>query len=201
RLIPENRSEQFLRRIQSEKKPSLRLWAPLITHKITTFQHPFYIAKLLDREEFVEFTEEEVTRERRKLRVIRFSVMLLELLPKFTDSASHMYSQYTVISALNDLLENNIPPDEKNKVERKSVSITNCPSFIDELLRYGFVQRVVRDSNSKTVSIFDRSYNFDYTDRLERFKYWLTFKEMMPEKVDWKLIDIEQLNDQDDVVQ
>ncbi|MCI5164587.1 MAG: hypothetical protein D3903_00515, partial [Candidatus Electrothrix sp. GM3_4] len=41
RLIPENRSEQFFRRIQSEKKPSLRLWAPLITHKITTFQHPF----------------------------------------------------------------------------------------------------------------------------------------------------------------
>ncbi|MCI5168501.1 MAG: hypothetical protein D3903_21015 [Candidatus Electrothrix sp. GM3_4] len=40
--MTENRSEQFLRRIQSEKKPSLRLWAPLITHKITTFQHPFY---------------------------------------------------------------------------------------------------------------------------------------------------------------
>lgn len=76
--------------------------------------------------------------------------------------------------------------------------VASFPDFADEFLMYGFMQRVHRDrprdnTGSRMGSVLSAmrigpTYHLVYTDKLERFKFWLAFNDMLPDRITGKLI-------------
>jgi len=157
-----------------------------------------YIRECLDRFEPVEFRErEKVEGGMRTIGTILFEVSALSILPGIADSQHYEYSDAAVVMLLRDTLEPHIEGYDRQSKDR-SLAVTRSPELADELLMYGFVQRVHHDRPKNErggvlgILSYGPSHHFVYTDRLERFKYWLAFKGSLPQEVTWRKIPPEQ---------
>ena len=163
-----------------------------------------YIAQQLSREEIVEFTEEKYdnARNKERLRIIYFNISVLSLLSEIAGSRYYECSDGILINRINELLECKIPNIKKER--NIYISISRYPDIMDELLRYGLVTRSIVEnkqiSGMKRTMLFHSAYHLIYTDRLERFKYWLTSKGMMPDGLIWSLIKIEEISSKNNTV-
>jgi hypothetical protein len=142
----------------------------------------------MDRQEIVEFQEQKkVEGKKQVIRTICFKVSILSILPVVSNSKNYEYADYYLSETLKTILEPHVPGhDRENKA--RSLVVTRSPEIADELLMYGFVQRVQYEP-PKGQLIIGRGnkllHRFVYTDRMERFKYWLAFKGSLPKKLSW----------------
>jgi hypothetical protein len=151
-----------------------------------------YIYARLNRQEVVELQERRTVGGKQEAgRKTRFSVAVLPVLSRIADSRHCEYSSTSVVLALGALLEPHTPgydPEDK----AMSLAVTCYPALADELLMYGFVQRVHRARAAGTPAVFammgrGSEYHFVYTDRWERFRYWLAFKGFLSGETGWSV--------------
>ena len=120
-----------------------------------------------------------------------FGVHVGSLLPRLSGSSNYVYDRHDiyhlVLNAISPTLpgKNALPDDER-------VELSAWPDIGDELLMYGFVSRFHKNtqptSNTVTKMLFvgHQPYGLMYTEKLERFKYWLARKGKLPNKVLWR---------------
>lgn len=63
------------------------------------------------------------------------------------------------------------------------------PDIENELLMYGFVQRVhvpPPGADDLYYTTFYKDFKFVYFGRIDRFKYWLAFNGLLPQEIFWK---------------
>jgi hypothetical protein len=150
-----------------------------------------YIWKKLDRLEVVEF-EEKIERDKHKWELIcthKFLVHIGSLIPFISDSSNSAYDSYLIHNLLENLLK---PPLKKyENLDKKNIRIElkSYPDIGDELLMYGFTQRVhipPPQGENQFIGVIHISFKFVYSERIDRFKYWLTFKGLLPAKIVWR---------------
>lgn len=90
----------------------------------------------------------------------------------------------------------------ENIKENICLALPHYPNIGDELLLYGFIERrenpqLQQSSNHRSflMPIMPiQSYVLVYTSKLERFKYWLAYKNLLPKEIEWKLVEEKSSN-------
>lgn len=95
--------------------------------------------------------------------------------------------------SLHTLLIEYVFPNLRNKripLTEEEVEV-KCNDLSEELLMFGFIERRERPQPPNQVSItrtlFPALYTCVYTQKFERFKYWLTVNNEKPEKIEWRI--------------
>lgn len=152
-----------------------------------------YIQREFDRFEPVTFEKTEKSNESgSQPRVIardKFEVNIGTLLPFIADSKHSEYRRTSVVDLLRNTLEPGLPVNDSEQKDWH-LSAGNYLDLADELLMYGFVERVSRESSPNEGRIaflrIGPSYHFVYTSRVERYKYWLAYKGLFPDTIVWR---------------
>jgi hypothetical protein len=128
-----------------------------------------------------------------KDRLLHIEVDLLSLIPFITDIEHAYYSKRTITEGLLDLLK----LSEDFKI-MKGTGETEIPVDIDigdELLTFGLIERrenpyfrVGESSTSKFLMALQSPYNYAYTAKMARFKYWLAYNNSYPARINWSII-------------
>lgn len=158
---------------QGEVRDFEYIWAKLSRYEPATFRHT------QGRNE----SQREISR-------YVFSVHIGSLLPHLSDASNYVYDRYDVFHLVRNALASQVP-DKPALPQGEAVELASWPDIGDELLMYGFVTRFHKGSrpsgSSHTlVRIRDRPYALMYTEKLERFKYWLAVEGKMPQEIQWK---------------
>ncbi len=153
-----------------------------------------YIKEQLDYDESAAFVmvDEENTKENK---AIRIKVNLLSLVPFISDIKNHTYSISNISQCLEGLFL-------ANSVEKKTYQnfIVIEPPQIDigeKLLVYGLIERKENPNFSNEVksvfrSLAEPAFKFFFNAKIERFKYWLTFNNLLPTEVKWSIMEEKQ---------
>lgn len=150
-----------------------------------------YIWKKLDRFESVNF-EEKVQYEKNKWKPIRthnISVHIGSLIPFISKASNSDYHSYWFQHLLEDLLKSHLKKEERLDQKDILIDLKSYPDIGDELLMYGFVQRVhipPPQHSDMFVTIMHQSIKLVYSERIDRFKYWLAFKGFLPQDIIWR---------------
>lgn len=153
-----------------------------------------YIWEKLDRLESVKF-EEKVKREGNEWELIcthKFSVHIGSLIPFISDSTNSDYESYLIYHLLEDLLKPHLKKEKNLDEKNIRIDLKSYPDIGDELLMYGFTQRVHIPPPQEENQFFramHRSFKFVYSERIDRFKYWLAFKGLLPQEIIWRAED------------
>ena len=148
-----------------------------------------YICAQLDRYEPVAFRHAKGKGESQmEIGRYTFYVHVGSLLPRLSDASNYVYHEYDVYNLIDDALAAQVP-DKAQLPEDESVELASSPDLADELLMYGFVTRFHKGPGSSNASIFrsmgGRPYALMYTEKIERFKYWLAVEGKMPNEIRW----------------
>ena len=152
-----------------------------------------YIWGQLDRYEPITFSHAKGKGEsHREIGRYTFYVHVGSLLPRLSDASNYVYDIYAVYHLVRDALAAQVP-DKTKLPEDEAVELASFPNLADELLRYGFVTRFHKgtrpssDSRSFLIGVMgDGPYVLMYTEKIERFKYWLAVEGKMPNAIRWK---------------
>jgi len=150
-----------------------------------------YIWKKLDRFENVNI-EETAKREGNEWEGVcihKFSFHIGSLIPFISDSNHSHYESYLIDELLEGLLKPYLKKGKKVDEKRIGLVLKSCPDIGDELLMYGFTKRVhIPPSKEENTffTVMHSSFRFVYSERIERFKYWLAFKGLLPEEINWR---------------
>lgn len=157
-----------------------------------------YIWKKLDRFESVNF-EEKVKYEKNQWKPIRthnISVHIGSLIPFISNVGNSDYRSYWFQQLLEDLFKSHLKKEERLDQKDILIESKSYPDIGDELLMYGFVQRVhippPQQNNllvSTIVGTMHNSFKLVYSERIDRFKYWLAFKGFLPQDIIWRTDD------------
>lgn len=124
---------------------------------------------------------------------LTFFFHVASLLPKLSGASNYVYNENDLIRLLRDTLGDQIPNNfELAKGEK--YELVSSPRIADELLRYGFVTRFHKGISSTSDShayhpfraMQNGPYVLMYTERIERFKYWLAVEGKLPNDIQWK---------------
>lgn len=106
------------------------------------------------------------------------------LLFKLSSPDEFIHEKYDITRVLRSLET----PSAINLLADETVELFSSIDIADELLMYGFITRfhkgtVPRNEKPSFVLMGDKQYVLMYTEKLERFKYWLAVKELIPEEL------------------
>jgi hypothetical protein len=154
-----------------------------------------YIWEKLDRFESVNF-EEKVKYEKNQWKSIRthnISVHIGSLIPFISKASNSDYHNYWFQKLLEDLLKSHLKKEERLDQKDILIDLKSYPDIGDELLMYGFVQRVhippPQHRDLFVTTIMHQSIKLVYSERIDRFKYWLAFKGFLPQDIIWRTDD------------
>jgi hypothetical protein len=121
-----------------------------------------------------------------------FYVQVGSLLPRLSDASNYEYGEKDVYHLIRDALAAQIP-GKADLPEDEAVELAFYPDLADELLMYGFVTRFHKGTrqiggsrSSLPGFMWDRPYALMYTEKIERFKYWLAVEGRVPNEIRWK---------------
>lgn len=154
-----------------------------------------YIWQKLDRFENADF-EESAKHEGNEWELIsthKFSVHIGSLIPHISDSANSDYERYLISHLLEDLFTPYLKRNNKLQEEKGSrLDLKTYPDIGNELLMYGFAKRVhipPPQGKDRILTVMHRPFKLVYSERLDRFKYWLAFKGLLPQEIIWRVED------------
>jgi hypothetical protein len=109
------------------------------------------------------------------------------LLPALSNSSNYTYSGRSI----GDLLSYEVPKALPPKHADEKIYLFSAPEIGDELLMYGFLFRFLKNTppnnTLKTfVTVNSDRYGLMYTDKLERFKYWMALKGKLEGVIKWR---------------
>jgi hypothetical protein len=145
-----------------------------------------YIYNQLNRFENIEIEIRQQTRpNENKLDLnINCSINLASLIPIISNSDNHEYSWYVISDKiLREIFQ--------NQTEREKCSVVEIENIDGELLRYGlltknYIPPVSMNGNNGFGSVLGMrgdEYRLVFSQKLERFKYWLDVNGKMPERI------------------
>lgn len=148
-----------------------------------------FITSKLDRfEQFeIEISLQEQVGEKQQVKWViqsaeRYEVNLLSIIPFISSARDYTFSAYDVSYIL---LENLFPKDESGN--HKKIECNQYPDLSNELLMYGLLARTPSpppQGNHEILSMMrGSSYELVFTEKMEKFKYWMAFNRKMPSKV------------------
>jgi hypothetical protein len=113
-----------------------------------------------------------------------FEVHIGSLLPAISKASEYEYF------GINQILQSQVPKELPVKANDERINLISKLEIGNELLMYGFLSRFNKNTSSTgPVSSFtfitDR-YGLMYTDKLERFKYWMALKGNLADEVRWR---------------
>lgn len=179
------RLEAELRLAEIEKKEASSVFPEAETQDFE------YIWRKLDRYEPVTFrhTTGKGDSKREIERYVIF-VHIGSILPQLSDASKYVYDKHDVYYLIRNALRAKEVVGKEHLSEDEAVDLASSPDVADELLMYGFVTRFhkgIRSSTpGRTLLSRDTPYVLMYTEKLERFKYWLAVKGKMPREIQWK---------------
>jgi len=121
-----------------------------------------------------------------------FEVELLSFFPAITSCRQWDYSDHLVLRSLEKALYP-IILEENPGLADAELSISQYPQLAADFLMYGFVRRIYREPPSSArldgmLGAFKLSNarKLEYMEKVERFKYWLTYNEESPTEIKWR---------------
>ncbi|WP_020482536.1 DUF4062 domain-containing protein [Methylomonas sp. MK1] len=113
----------------------------------------------------------------------KYSVNLASLVPFISASGKHKYDWFSI----SDIIISEIIFDEN--IKKDKFSVVHNQNFSDELLMYGFLAKIYippvsGGENSILGMVRGDTFRLIYSEKLERYKYWLNVNGKMPEHVD-----------------
>lgn len=112
--------------------------------------------------------------------VEQYEVNLSSLIPFISSPRTFEYSH----RGINDLLIEQLhSKKERDKNKNNKYECKQCPELSDELLMYGLLTRVhipPPQGEGRIARMMYRSYKLAYTEKMEKFKYWMAFNKKMP---------------------
>lgn len=150
-----------------------------------------YVWKALDRYDRATFLHTKGSgTSRHEIATYEFLVHVGSILLRLSGASSYEYQQNAVFSLVRSAIDAGIPQTGKLPKDER-VECVSCPNIGDELLMYGFVTRFHKGSppstgTSRVLLLADRPYALMYTEKLERFKYWLAVQGTAPRDVLWE---------------
>jgi len=125
------------------------------------------------------------------IKQVNVFVHIRSLLPFLAGPNDFEHKSDSVFNLLKDLFEP-IQQLKENRAEKISVRFDICPDLSDRLLIFGLLERRERpqyrsDSAVQTRLHFGppRLYTCIYTQKMDRFKYWISFNGIMPSAIEW----------------
>ncbi len=189
-------------RLEAEMQlQSLRLQQEPTIFSISERSDFGYILKKLDRYEEVVFQHIRDERQLGKAPLVglgeqrgpqilteyHFKFNLISIIPRISGVESHLYHVYHIEKLIKDELKDHLP---KNLSEKESLKLSLYPDPAIELLMYGMLDRYyenVIDQTSRSYLRQKRSSMLLFTDKLERFKYWLAIEGKLPDRIQWSV--------------
>ncbi len=129
---------------------------------------------------------------RREIDRYTFYIHVGSLLPRLSNASKYVYDAYDIRHLVGTALASQLPGKTYLRAD-EVIELASFPNLADELLMYGFVSRFHKGTGSNRGSrssafdfMTDRPYVLMYTDKIERFKYWLAVEGKIPNKILWK---------------
>lgn len=142
-----------------------------------------YIYNKLNRLENIEITIRIDKTEKYKIITQKYSINLASLIPFISTSNTPIF-HWSSISA--KILDQLFPDRAKDR--SKTFSVSGLNNLTDELKMYGLLKIIYRPPASETglQSFLSRqgSYQLNYSEKLDRYKYWLNINGIMPEDIE-----------------
>ena len=115
------------------------------------------------------------------------------LLPALSGSSKYVYDQYEIHRLAYGALSQGQSVLDALPTNG-SMEVKSCPDIGDELLRYGFLSRFHKptpatpasDSSIRFFLSGNSPYCLMFTEKLERFKYWLARNDRLAEDIQWR---------------
>jgi hypothetical protein len=153
-----------------------------------------YIWEKLDRFESINFEEKKHTGENKELICNhKFTVHIGSLIPFISDITNSDYRRYVIYNLLINLLKSHLMKEKNINNKEYSLEIKSYPDIGNELLMYGFTQRVHTPSTKeenrihRIINMPPCDIKFIYSEKIDRFKYWLAYKGLLPKEVIWRI--------------
>jgi hypothetical protein len=107
-------------------------------------------------------------------------VHVRSIVPFLAAAKEFEYRDASIPNALRLWIEPNLTPvGSKTRTE-----LMDYPDFTEKLVMFGFVERRERPQSAQN-TFLEQLYTLVYTQKIERFKYWLAFNEILPEEIKW----------------
>ncbi|MDD5277369.1 MAG: DUF4062 domain-containing protein [Methylovulum sp.] len=116
---------------------------------------------------------------------INYSINLASLIPIISKSDNHEYKWYLISDKiLREIFQ--------NQTEREKYSVVEIENMDSELLRYGlltknYIPPVPMNGNDPFRSVLGMNrgdvYRLIFSEKLERYKYWLSVNDKIPERI------------------
>lgn len=137
----------------------------------------------------------------KNIRELAINIHIRSIIPFLAGSSDFEHTERTVYYVVKKNIEP-LLPIKANTIDNITIEFI-CPfSLSEELLMYGMVERRERPQRQSSASVgqslihsLRNLYTFVYTYKMDRFKYWLAFKGFIPDKIEWNLDKMVELND------
>jgi hypothetical protein len=150
-----------------------------------------YIWSKLDRFEPAEFLHAQGRGDsQREISRYIFYIHIGSLLPRLSDASYYNYHAKEVRGLVWSSLQSELP-DTASLSQNEFIELASVPDIVNELLMYGFLTRFYKATKvnyeiSRVPVTMSRPYSLMYTEKIERFKYWLATEDKMPDEIQWK---------------
>lgn len=134
------------------------------------------VEEIIVEEEFIDSYGEKLSNK------YNLGINLASLIPLIADD--YEYSKSAAEKTIHDSLSSDIIENKGKEWKIKRIELSIDPR--DELFLFGLLQRTV--NHVETENPFLRRmmprYIFVFTEKMQRFRYWLSFKKILPQKIE-----------------
>lgn len=153
-----------------------------------------YVWQKFDRNEPVTYVEkefEEDTKTWKTIRTINYQVHIGSIVAMLVKGGRFKYQHYLIKMMLDDIVQPQFTNENSEPSQpKRRCGVDSHPEILDELLMFGFIHKVVipkaESSGSSRIRGFLQSSSSDslvFSDKIERFKYWLAVKKLLPDSI------------------
>jgi hypothetical protein len=125
------------------------------------------------------------------IKTYQIEINILSLIPFITGAEDYSYKHWKTTRCIQDLLMDSKMYQDIN-IEKKSIKVTKkIDDISDKLLVFGLVVREEIPLNQTLpTKFFGRITEIElvYTPKLDRFKYWLAYNNILPNNIKWSVI-------------
>jgi len=151
-----------------------------------------YIWNALDRWEPVIFQElQDKTGYKMPVRELTVVVRQRSILPFLAGPNDFEHNERSISHILREHVQPSLLMKE-SPVDNTSIHLARCPDLTQEFLMFGLIERRERPQRqvgerrlSTWLSFEPKLYTLVYTQKMERFKYWLAFNGLLPKEIEW----------------
>ncbi|MFA7422026.1 MAG: toll/interleukin-1 receptor domain-containing protein [Melioribacteraceae bacterium] len=117
-----------------------------------------------------------------------FNALIVSLIPFLSSSSSYTFHDNLSEGVISSYFRKNNFFSEYNNTKHK-ITVIDYPKFSNKFLTFGLIERVPRTPSAHENSAFARfqsNFSLVFTDKMERFKYWLNYNNALPNGIELK---------------